>query len=175
MLPPDARRGGKRQLNIPLNLLFYCRNVLWQPLLPHQAERREGRLGQKGGVRVVRGSIFPLKSKHSWQDATKVEAGGAWLTDTESLFGKNVSPASSWILKRLLCFPAKKQFPVFFSTEAQDLPGDGLILNGTEKIFIPITSERGAGKVKHRWNIKAGEFIFRKSRSVNLGDWEAGI
>ena len=56
MLPPDARRGAKRQLNIPLNLLFYCRNVPQQPLLAHQAERRERVWGQKGGVRVVRGS-----------------------------------------------------------------------------------------------------------------------
>ena len=107
-LPPDARRGGKRQLNIPLNLLFYCRNVPQQPLLAHQAERRERHCwGQKRGVRVVRG-VFPLLSKHSWQGATKVEACGGrvflqdWSTDTQSFVGKNLSPCSSSILKRLL-------------------------------------------------------------------------
>ena len=52
----QMHKGGERQLNIPLNLLFYCRNVPQQPLLAHQAERRERVWGQKGGVRVVRGS-----------------------------------------------------------------------------------------------------------------------
>ena len=64
-LPPDARWqagwGQERQLRIPLNLLFYCRNVLRQPLLPHQPERRKE---TKEGVRVLRG-LSNLRSSNT--------------------------------------------------------------------------------------------------------------
>ena len=154
----QMHKGGERQLNIPLNLLFYCRNVLRQPLLPHQAERRERHWGQKGIFRLFGVFTQNLNSqiliwcffRIYFDRHTKF-----CLQKCQTLFFLNFDERKMRDCSSLFCSPKAKG------------PGDGLILNGPEKYSFPsLSTQSDKGQVKHRWNIKRSLRIYIQNVSL---------
>ena len=148
----QMHKGGERQLNIPLNLLFYCRNVLRQPLLPHQAERRERHWGQKGIFRLFGVFTQNLNSqiliwcffRIYFDRHTKF-----CLQKCQSLFFLNFEERKMREAA-LLCFvPQGKRAGWWFDPK------------WAGKIFIPINWQ-----VRQRWNIKRSLRIYIQNVSL---------
>ena len=150
----QMHKGGERQLNIPLNLLFYCRNVLRQPLLPHQPERRKE---TKEGVRVLRG-LSNLRSSNTldkrWGRCFQID----YLT-------RKVFSAK---MRSLVLLEVSRVWPECISSFSP------LALQIGRWWFDPKWDGKDSHshhlkkQVRQRWNIE--EFTFTMSRSVNLRD-----
>ena len=158
-LPTDARWqagwGQERQLRIPLNLLFYCRNVLRQPLLPHQPERRKE---TKEGVRVLRG-LSNLRSSNT------LDKRWGWRCFQIDYLTRKVFSAK---MRSLVLLEVSRVWPWCISSFSP------LALQIGRWWFDPKWDGKDSHshhlkeQVRQRWNIE--EFTFTMSRSVNLRD-----
>ena len=139
------------KLRIPLNLLFYCRNVLRQPLLPHQPERRKE---TKEGVRVLRG-LSNLRSSNTLDKRCfQIDylTRKVFSAKMRSLVLLEVSRVWPW------CISSFSPLALQIGRWWFDPKWDGKDSH----------SHHLKEQVRQRWNIE--EFTFTMSRSVNLRD-----